>query len=164
MTEPFKLCILFGDAPDRPPAEIAPDWETVEIPVSLLVKPFESSENWSRRHHLGASSRGSRAVAGCGRGHDRHRQVAATVGGAMCGCLPHAGDHHRKATEGAQLPGTGVLGGLPGHPSRRVRTVPETCQRGAALHGLDADRPRRRGRCPRVSGGVGRTTALGLGA
>jgi hypothetical protein len=27
MAEPFDLCILFGDAPDRPPAEIAPGWE-----------------------------------------------------------------------------------------------------------------------------------------
>jgi hypothetical protein len=25
--EQFKLCILLGDAPDRPPTEIAPGWE-----------------------------------------------------------------------------------------------------------------------------------------
>ena len=48
MTEPFKFCILFGDAPDRPPAEIAPGWEMAEIPVSLQVKPFESEANWAQ--------------------------------------------------------------------------------------------------------------------
>ena len=46
MTDPFKLCILFGDAPDRPPAKIAPGWEMAEIPVSLQVQPFDSEANW----------------------------------------------------------------------------------------------------------------------
>jgi sugar phosphate isomerase/epimerase len=49
MAKPFKLCILFGDAPDRPPAEIAPGWEMAEIPVALQVAPFESHANWARR-------------------------------------------------------------------------------------------------------------------
>lgn len=46
MSEQFRLCILFGDAPDRPPTEIAPGWEMAEIPVGLLVKPFESAAMW----------------------------------------------------------------------------------------------------------------------
>lgn len=46
MANPFKFCILFGDAPDRPPAEIAPGWEMAEIPVALQVQPFESEANW----------------------------------------------------------------------------------------------------------------------
>ena len=44
--EQFKLCILFGDAPDRDPGLIAPGWEMSEIPVALVVKPFESEANW----------------------------------------------------------------------------------------------------------------------
>lgn len=49
MTQPFELCILFGDAPDRPPAQIASGWEMAEIPVALLVKPFESEANWAQQ-------------------------------------------------------------------------------------------------------------------
>jgi hypothetical protein len=57
MIESFKLCILFGDAPDRPPAEIAPGWEMAEIPVSLMVKPFESEANWAQqRDEIGSWS------------------------------------------------------------------------------------------------------------
>lgn len=44
--ETFKLCILFGDNPDLDPAQIAPGWEMAEIPVGLVVKPFESEANW----------------------------------------------------------------------------------------------------------------------
>jgi sugar phosphate isomerase/epimerase len=42
----FKLCILFGDNPNLDPGKIAPGWEMAEIPVSLVVKPFESEANW----------------------------------------------------------------------------------------------------------------------
>ena len=49
MSEPFRLCILFGDAPNRPPAEIAPGWEMAEIPVALQLIPFESQANWTRK-------------------------------------------------------------------------------------------------------------------
>ena len=38
----FKLCILFGDSPDLDPAQIAPGWEMAEIPVALVVRPFDS--------------------------------------------------------------------------------------------------------------------------
>lgn len=55
MAEPFKLCILFGDAPDRPPTEIAPGWEMAEIPVGLLVNPFVSMAKWSaQRQEIGS--------------------------------------------------------------------------------------------------------------
>ena len=55
MSEQFKLCILFGDAPDRPPTEIGPGWEMAEIPVGLLVKPFESAAMWSaQRREIGS--------------------------------------------------------------------------------------------------------------
>lgn len=46
MTNPFKLSILIGDAPDRPPAKIAPGYETSEIPNSLQMRPLESQANW----------------------------------------------------------------------------------------------------------------------
>jgi sugar phosphate isomerase/epimerase len=55
MTKRFKFGILFGDAPDHPPAEIAPGWELAEIPVSLLVKPFESEANWGQKQEEIAS-------------------------------------------------------------------------------------------------------------
>lgn len=44
--ETFKLCILFGDNPDLDPGQIAPGWEMAEIPVGLIVRPFESEANW----------------------------------------------------------------------------------------------------------------------
>jgi hypothetical protein len=46
--KPFKLCILFGDDPARPPAEIGPGWEMAEIPVSILLEPFASDAVWKR--------------------------------------------------------------------------------------------------------------------
>jgi sugar phosphate isomerase/epimerase len=45
----FKLCILFGDSPDLDPALIAPGWEMAEIPVGLVVKPFDSETTWEAR-------------------------------------------------------------------------------------------------------------------
>lgn len=42
----FKFCILFADNPALDPAKIAPGWEMAEIPVALVVKPFESEANW----------------------------------------------------------------------------------------------------------------------
>jgi sugar phosphate isomerase/epimerase len=55
MTETFKLCILFEEAPDRDLAQIAPGWEMAEIPVALMVEPFESAANWSRQRQVIAS-------------------------------------------------------------------------------------------------------------
>ena len=50
MTEPFKLCILFGDKPDiRPPEQIGSAWDMCEIPVALQVQPFESEANWAAK-------------------------------------------------------------------------------------------------------------------
>jgi sugar phosphate isomerase/epimerase len=42
----FKFSILFGDSPALNPADIAPGWEMAEIPVALVIKPFESEANW----------------------------------------------------------------------------------------------------------------------
>lgn len=55
MSEPFKLSILFGDALNRPPADIASGWEMAEIPNALLVQPFESAANWSQQRNVIAS-------------------------------------------------------------------------------------------------------------
>jgi len=52
MKEPFKLCILFEEAPGRDLAQISPDWEMAEIPVALMVKPFESAANWSAQRRV----------------------------------------------------------------------------------------------------------------
>jgi sugar phosphate isomerase/epimerase len=46
MAEQFKLSILFGDSPVRAPQEISPGWEAAEIPVALVIKPFESDALW----------------------------------------------------------------------------------------------------------------------
>jgi sugar phosphate isomerase/epimerase len=51
----FKLSILAGDDPNRPPEQIAPGWEMAEIPVSLQVKPFESEAVWIAKRHEIAS-------------------------------------------------------------------------------------------------------------
>jgi len=46
MAQPFKLGILFGDDPARPPQEIAPGWDAAEIPVELVVQPLKSDAVW----------------------------------------------------------------------------------------------------------------------
>jgi sugar phosphate isomerase/epimerase len=55
MTERFKFCILFEEAPGRDLAQIAPGWEMAEIPVALMVKPFDSAANWSQQRQVIAS-------------------------------------------------------------------------------------------------------------
>ena len=47
MTSPFKLSILVGDAPDRPPEKIAPGFDLAEIPNSIHVLPLESEARWN---------------------------------------------------------------------------------------------------------------------
>jgi len=49
MTEQLKFCILFEEAPGRDLSQVAPGWEMAEIPVALLVKPFESAANWAQQ-------------------------------------------------------------------------------------------------------------------
>jgi sugar phosphate isomerase/epimerase len=44
--EKFKFCILFGDSPDLDPAQISPGWEMAEIPVALIIRPFDSEADW----------------------------------------------------------------------------------------------------------------------
>jgi sugar phosphate isomerase/epimerase len=46
MTEQFKLSILFGDAPDRPPEQIAAGFEMAEVPGHLFTAPFASEGEW----------------------------------------------------------------------------------------------------------------------
>jgi sugar phosphate isomerase/epimerase len=46
MAKPFKLSILIGDAPDRPPADIAKGFEMSEIPVGLQLLPFATETEW----------------------------------------------------------------------------------------------------------------------
>ena len=55
MTETFKFCILLEEKPGRDLAKIAPGWEMAEIPVSLMVEPFESAANWSQQRQVLAS-------------------------------------------------------------------------------------------------------------
>lgn len=49
MPDPFKLCILFGDSPDRPPQQISPGWEMAEVPVGIQLDPFQSNANWAAK-------------------------------------------------------------------------------------------------------------------
>jgi sugar phosphate isomerase/epimerase len=46
MVEQFKLGILFGDDPARPPQEICAGWEEAEIPVELVIQPAKSDAIW----------------------------------------------------------------------------------------------------------------------
>jgi sugar phosphate isomerase/epimerase len=46
---PFKLCILFGDNPERPPTEIAPGFDLAEVPVSLQLIPLETNQAWEAK-------------------------------------------------------------------------------------------------------------------
>ena len=52
MTKKFEFCILFEEAPGRDLAQIAPGWEMAEVPVALMVKPFESAANWSQQRQI----------------------------------------------------------------------------------------------------------------
>jgi sugar phosphate isomerase/epimerase len=45
----FKLSILAGDAPNRPPAQIAPGFDLAEIPLSMYGVPAESETKWAER-------------------------------------------------------------------------------------------------------------------
>jgi sugar phosphate isomerase/epimerase len=49
MNEMFKFCILFEEKPGRDLAQISPGWEMAEVPVALMVKPFESAANWAQQ-------------------------------------------------------------------------------------------------------------------
>lgn len=47
MSKPFKISILVGDAPDRPPEQIALGYDGAEIPNSLQMRPLESHAKWA---------------------------------------------------------------------------------------------------------------------
>ncbi len=55
MTEMFKFSILFEEAPGRDLSQLSPGWEMAEIPVALIVKPFESAANWAQQRKVLAS-------------------------------------------------------------------------------------------------------------
>ena len=46
MAAPFKLSILFGDAQNVPPEQIAPGYEMAEVPGHLFAEPFASESTW----------------------------------------------------------------------------------------------------------------------
>ena len=49
MTEQFKLSILVGDDPTRPPAEIAKGFDQAEIAAGLQLIPFEGNDQWAKK-------------------------------------------------------------------------------------------------------------------
>ena len=49
MTEQFKLSILIGDDPDRPPSQIAPGFDLAEIAAGLQLMPFEGNDQWTKK-------------------------------------------------------------------------------------------------------------------
>lgn len=44
--ETFKLCINIDEHGILNPAEIAPGWDRTEIPVTQVIKPFSTEEEW----------------------------------------------------------------------------------------------------------------------
>jgi sugar phosphate isomerase/epimerase len=48
MAKQFKLSILFGDAPNVPPEQIAPGYEMAEVPGHLFAVPFASEGTWQQ--------------------------------------------------------------------------------------------------------------------
>ena len=49
MAKPFEFGILFGDAPGCSPADLSPGWDLAEIPVALLMRPFDGEAVWAGR-------------------------------------------------------------------------------------------------------------------
>ncbi len=49
MTKQFKLSILIGDDPERPPAEAAKGFDEAEIAAGLQLMPFEGNDLWAKK-------------------------------------------------------------------------------------------------------------------
>jgi hypothetical protein len=49
MTEQFKLSILIGDDPARPPSQIAPGFDLAEIAAGLQLMPYEGNDQWAKK-------------------------------------------------------------------------------------------------------------------
>lgn len=49
MTERFKLGLNIDNVAEKPPLELAPGWETAEIPITELLLPFDSDEAWEKK-------------------------------------------------------------------------------------------------------------------
>jgi sugar phosphate isomerase/epimerase len=47
MAKPFQTCILFEEIPGTTPADISGPWDMAEVPVALLVHPFDSRALWT---------------------------------------------------------------------------------------------------------------------
>lgn len=44
----LKIGILFGDAPDRPPGEIAEGFDVAEVPNTILISPMSTASAWAK--------------------------------------------------------------------------------------------------------------------
>ena len=53
MSTPFQTCIIFEEIPGTSPADISGPWDMAEVPVALLVHPFDSDAS---HRSLGQSS------------------------------------------------------------------------------------------------------------
>ena len=49
MTKQFKLSILIGDDPERPPTEAAKGFDEAEIAAGLQLMPFEGNDQWTKK-------------------------------------------------------------------------------------------------------------------
>ena len=49
MAEQFKLSILVGDDPERPPSQVAAGFDEAEIAAGLQLVPFEGNDRWTKK-------------------------------------------------------------------------------------------------------------------
>lgn len=49
MAEQFKLGLNIDNVADKPPLDLAPGWETAEIPITELLLPYASDEAWQEK-------------------------------------------------------------------------------------------------------------------
>lgn len=49
MVEPFKLGLNIDNVAQKPPLELAPGWDTAEIPITELLLPYDADEIWEKK-------------------------------------------------------------------------------------------------------------------
>jgi sugar phosphate isomerase/epimerase len=49
MAERFKLGLNIDNVAEKPPLELAPGWESAEIPITELLLPFDPDEVWEKK-------------------------------------------------------------------------------------------------------------------
>lgn len=49
MVNPFKLGLNIDNIAAKPPLELAPGWETAELPITELLLPYDSDEAWQNK-------------------------------------------------------------------------------------------------------------------